>query len=30
VLDSSSRKLAQALNELQVRGTPRDDSEPGF
>ncbi len=29
VLDSSSRKLAQALNELQVRGMPRDDSEPG-
>jgi DNA repair protein RadA/Sms len=30
VLDASSRKLAQALNELQVRGMPRDDSEPGF
>ncbi|WP_285137732.1 DNA repair protein RadA [Microbacterium sp. lyk4-40-TSB-66] len=30
VLDSSSRKLAQALNELQARGMPRDEGEPGF
>ncbi|MFM2720945.1 DNA repair protein RadA [Microbacterium mcarthurae (nom. nud.)] len=30
VLDSRSRKLAQALNELKVRGMPRDDVTPAF
>ncbi|MFX5709795.1 hypothetical protein ABTE34_20120, partial [Acinetobacter baumannii] len=30
VLDSSSRKLAQALNELKVRGMPRDEVAPEF